>query len=181
VLVIGDSLSAASPRGWPSLLQIRLSNLGIQYVVINASRRGETTRDGLKRIDTLLAIHHPKLVILELGANDGLRKYPLAEILGNLNHLAEKVRQTGAILVIVGMRLPPMFPPDYSAGFEKLFGVVANQTNTAYVPFLLEHVAGHAKYFLSDGLHPNAESQNLLLENVWVVLSPLLLSKSTAP
>lgn len=185
VLVVGDSLSAAyhipPPRSWPALLQIRLDHLDIQYVVVNASRKGETTHDGLKRINTLLAAHKPRVVVLELGINDGLRRYPLADILDNLSSLAEIVRRAGAIPVIIGMRLPPKYPPDYSAGFEKLFSVVANQASAAYVPFLLDHIAGHTEYFLSDGLHPNAESQDFLLENVWIALAPLLLSKEEAP
>lgn len=183
ILVLGDSLSAAyglrADQGWPSLLETRLRdntfNPGAsRYRVINASVSGETSAGGLSRAPALLARHKPAVLILALGANDGLRGLPLAQMRDNLDDIARQARKAGARVLIAGMRMPPNFGPRYTREFQATFGELARARKAAYVPFLLEGFAGDPAMFQADGLHPTAAAQPRILQTVWPALKPLL-------
>lgn len=178
LLVLGDSLSAAYglPReaGWVALLQSRLAREKFPYEVINASISGETTAGGRTRLPQLLARHRPEIVILELGANDGLRGLPLTETRNNLEAMIVTAKRAGARVLLVGMRLPPNYGPAYAEPFQALFAELARRHRVAYVPFLLQSIAGRRDYFQGDGLHPTTEAQPLILDTVWPALLPLL-------
>ena len=180
ILVLGDSLSAAygmpSKDGWVALLQQRLHQQGYQYNVINASISGETTHGGLTRLTSALDRHQPALVVLELGANDGLRGAPLPLIRQNLGQLIQKSRDSGAEVLLFEMKLPPNYGPGYSQGFSAVYDTVAQQYQIAMVPFFIEPVVLKPELMLPDGLHPNAKAQPELLEQVWPYLQPLLKS-----
>ncbi|RTL48672.1 MAG: arylesterase [Rhodocyclaceae bacterium] len=178
LLVFGDSLSAAYgiPRdqGWPTLLADKLSKEGKAITVANASVSGETTAGGLARLDAALTQHHPALVILELGGNDGLRGLSVDQMRNNLTTMVKKSRAAGAKVLLIGMRLPPNYGPDYVSRFEATFAAVAKKEKTAFLPFLLEPIATDTTAFQADGLHPVAAAQPLLMEHVWKALKPLL-------
>ena len=178
ILVLGDSLSAAYglplERGWVSLLQQRLLAEKSPYRVINASISGETTSGGLYRIDALLASHKPKIVIIELGANDGLRGLALDATQANLDALIRRARKNHAQVLLIGMRLPPNYGSAYTEQFHRLFETLALKYRIQRVPFLLAAIAGKRAYFQTDGLHPTAEAQPLLLDTVWPVLKRML-------
>jgi acyl-CoA thioesterase-1 len=178
VLVLGDSLSAAyglpTDQGWVALLGQRLSGQGLPHQVINASVSGETTGGGLTRLPALLERHRPRVVIVQLGANDGLRGFGFDQIAGNLTRLIDLSRAAGAKVLLVGMRLPPNYGAAYTEGFQAIFPAVAEQTGAALVPRLLAGVAEDWGLMQPDGLHPTAEAQPRLLENVWPHLLPLL-------
>ncbi|MDP2430672.1 MAG: arylesterase [Pseudomonadota bacterium] len=177
ILVFGDSLSAAYgiPResGWVSLLERRLSG----FRVINASVSGETTAGGLTRLPQVLAAHRPHLTIIELGANDGLRGLPLQYTARNLEAMIDLAKKQGSEVLLIGMRLPPNYGPAYMLRFERLFTRVAKAKNVRLVPFLLEGMADRRERFLADGLHPDADAQPLLVDNVWRELKPMLKEK----
>jgi len=177
ILVYGDSLSAGygirQEAAWPALLQARLQERRLDYSVVNASVSGETTAGGRSRLETALARHKPAILVLALGANDGLRGLPLAVMRDNLKAMVVAARREKARVLLVGMRLPPNFGP-YADEFHRSFGDVARQEKLAYVDFLLEGVADKPQLFQADNLHPLAEAQPRLLDNVWKGLSPLL-------
>jgi len=177
ILVYGDSLSAGygirQEAAWPALLQARLQEKRLDYSVVNASISGETTAGGRSRLETALARHKPAILVLALGANDGLRGLPLAVMRDNLKAMVVAARREKARVLLVGMRLPPNFGP-YADEFHRSFGDVARQEKLAYVDFLLEGVADKPQLFQADNLHPLAEAQPRLLDNVWKGLSPLL-------
>ena len=178
ILVLGDSLSAAyglpQDRGWVSLMQQRLLAERYPQRVINASISGETTSGGLYRIDALLASHQPQVVILELGANDGLRGLSLDATQSNLDALIRRAKHSGAQVLLIGMRLPPNYGPAYTEKFQHLFETLAAKYHIKRVPFLLAPIASKRTYFQADGLHPTAAAQPLLLDTVWAELKPLL-------
>jgi acyl-CoA thioesterase-1 len=178
LLVFGDSLAAAYglPReeGWVALLQQRLAKEGYDYTVVNASISGETTRGGLTRLDAALRTLRPRIVILELGANDGLRGQPLAATRANLITMITRIRRSGARALLVGMRLPPNYGPAYAQEFETMYARVAHSQRIALVPFLFAGFADRPEFFQPDGLHPNADAQPLALDNVWKELKGLL-------
>lgn len=178
VLVLGDSLSAAHgialKDGWVSLLGQRLEASVSPRAVVNASISGETTAGGLARLPALLAEHRPGIVVLELGANDGLRGLPLAEPRANLAKMLDAVRAAKAQAVLVGIELPVNYGPQYRDGLRHMYRDLATEFNVALVPFLLEGVALDDALMQDDGLHPNAKAQPVLLENVWKVVQPLL-------
>lgn len=175
VLVLGDSLSAgygfALERGWVNLLRRRL---GQSYRVVNASISGDTTTGGRARIGPLLREHRPAIVIIELGGNDGLGGVPAASIRTNLRALTEAVQAAGATPVLAGMRIHPNYGPRYTEAFHRAYAEVAKATGAALVPFLLEGVATNTELMQRDGVHPTADAQEKILENVWDVLAPLL-------
>jgi acyl-CoA thioesterase-1 len=177
-LVFGDSLSAGyglkPGQSWPDLLQHRLTDKGYGDVVVNASISGETSSGGIARLPRALQQHKPDIVILELGANDGLRGLPLSTIRGNLHSLIAIARATRAKVLLVGIQLPPNYGPVYTRQFRDLFAQLASEQRTPLVPFLLEGVALNDSLMQADGLHPNAAGQPLILETVWTALSPLL-------
>lgn len=178
LLVLGDSLSAAygiaPENGWVALLDKRLQQQGYAVSVVNASISGETTQGGLSRLPRLLEQHQPDIVLLELGANDGLRGTFPPVIRSNLDRLTQLSKKQGARVLVLGMQLPPNYGPAYTRRFAEVFSGVAESHDTALVPFFMEKVALEPSLMQSDGLHPNAAGQPFLLETVWPALVPLL-------
>ncbi|MEN9705920.1 MAG: hypothetical protein RLZZ393_1799 [Pseudomonadota bacterium] len=178
LLVFGDSLSAAygldASQGWVSLLQKRLLERGYGLKVVNASVSGETTHGGRSRLARALDQHHPRIVILELGANDGLRGLPLAAARDNLAAMISVIQGAKGRVVLVGVQLPPNYGMAYTSRFRALYTELARSHHTALVPFLMEGVALDPALMQADGLHPNAAGQPRLLDNVWTALKPLL-------
>jgi acyl-CoA thioesterase-1 len=178
ILVYGDSLSAgfgiAVNQSWPALLGQRLQANGSRFTVANASISGETTAGGRTRFAATLEQFKPTIVILALGANDGLRGLPLATLRDNLQAMIAASRAAGARVLLVGMRIPPNFGRDYTERFHDTFAQLAREKNTAYVPFLLEGFAADMALFQADRIHPNERAQVRILENVWPSLRPLL-------
>lgn len=176
--MFGDSLSAgygiARQDAWPSLLETRLKDSGYSHVVVNASISGETTAGGRSRLPEAIRQHQPRIVIIELGANDGLRGLPLASMRDNLNAMIRTSKQAGARVMVVGMRIPPNYGRDYTERFAATFSELAKEHKTALVPFLFEGFALRADAFQADRLHPTAASQPLMLETIWKQLKPLL-------
>lgn len=177
LLVMGDSLSAGYgirvDQAWPALMQQRLAAQRVDYNVVNLSISGETTAGGRSRLAQALREHRPAVVILALGANDGLRGLPIAQMRANLNAMAEAAQKAGARVLIAGMRLPPNYGP-YAEQFFNTFGEVARAKRSALLPFLLEPIASRPDLFQADQLHPTAAAQPLLLDAVWPAVQPLL-------
>lgn len=177
ILVLGDSLSAGygirPEQAWPSLLTQRLAERRIDYTVANLSISGETTAGGRSRLAAALATHQPAVVVLALGANDGLRGLSIEQMRGNLEAMVSAAQKAGARVLVAGMRLPPNYGP-YAEQFVQSFADIAKTKKTALLPFLLEPVATRPELFQADRLHPTAEAQPLLLEHVWPKLQPLL-------
>lgn len=178
LLVVGDSISAgyglAEGQGWVRLLETRLQEQKSDYQVVNASISGDTTAGGLARLPRLLADHRPAVVAIELGGNDGLRGQPLAQFQRNLTALVEQAKAKGARVLLLGMRLPPNYGPRYTDGFAQVYVDVAKAQQVALVPFLLEGVGGDPAFMQPDGIHPQANAQQRLLDNAWPQLQPLL-------
>jgi acyl-CoA thioesterase-1 len=178
ILVLGDSLSAAlgirPEQGWVALLAQRLQAQGYGYQIVNASVSGETTSGGLERLPRALQLHQPGTVILELGANDGLRGLPVSETRENLAHMVRLSQAAGARVLLVGMRIPPNYGPRYTEAFARMFPEVANQYHLPLVPFLLEKVALDPTRMQQDGMHPNARGEPPVLDTLWPYLKPLL-------
>jgi acyl-CoA thioesterase-1 len=179
LLVVGDSLSAeyglVRDAGWVKLLEQRLTRQGAgQYIVVNASISGETTSGGRTRLPELLKTHRPAVVVIELGANDGLRGLPIDLVHANLRAMIEASQANGARALLVGVRVPPNYGRDYSERFFTTFAQVARQTKCALAPFLLEGFADDMSLFQADRIHPNEKAQPRMLENVWPHLRPLL-------
>lgn len=176
--MFGDSVSAAYgiavKRGWVALLAGRLQRERLDYSVVNASISGETTAGGVSRLPRALARHKPAVVILALGANDGLRGLPVPEMKKNLAAMIGMSRQAGAKVLLVGMRVPPNYGPEYTRDFDAAFAELARARKLALVPFLLEGMADDLRLFQPDRIHPNEEAQARLLDNVWRALRPLL-------
>ena len=183
VLVMGDSLSAAygiaTKDSWPVLLAQRLGEAGYPHRVANASISGETTGGGLRRLPKQLARHQPALLILELGANNGLRGQPMNNMRRDLTEMTDAAQAAGARVLILGMRLPPNYGSAYTAEFHDSFRQVAEATDSALVPFFLEPIALDAGQFLDDGIHPNAAAQPALLDHIWPAIQAQL-AASTA-
>ena len=161
-------------EGWVALLDTRLQQEYANIRVINASISGETTQGGVTRLPALLKRHQPDWIVLELAANDGLRGMPLGIIERNITTLIELTEEAKAKPLLVGIRLPPNYGVSYTERFYTLFETLAQQYEISRVPFLLDGVALQESLMQSDGLHPNAKAQPLLLENVWPFLQPLL-------
>jgi acyl-CoA thioesterase-1 len=178
ILVFGDSISAGfginPERGWAALLQSKLKSEGYGEQVINASVSGETTEGGLARLPRALALHHPGIVIIELGGNDGLRALPVDQMRANLAQMAALCTAAGARVLLLGMQIPPNYGPEYTQQFRSSYGSVAREKNLPLVPFLLNGVALNPQLMQADGIHPNELGQPKLLDNVWPALKPLL-------
>ena len=178
ILVLGDSLGAGYgipvERGWVSLLQLRLAERGFPHRVVNASISGDTTGGGLSRLPAALERERPAVVILELGANDGLRGQPIMTMAANLSRLIELCQKAGARTLLAEMRIPPNYGPSYTQKFQATFGQLAKHYGIPLIPFLLDGVAGDPALIQDDGLHPRAEAQGGILDNVWAVLEPVL-------
>lgn len=178
ILIYGDSLSAAyglpQGSGWPALLQKKLQNEGYQYDIVNASISGETTSGGLSRLKKTLEATQPAIIILELGANDGLRGLPLNVMTNNLTAMIKEMQKTRAKIILAGMKIPPNYGPQYTAGFANSYQELSKRYQLSLIPFLLDNVAAQRDLLLQDGLHPNANGQAIMLRNIWPYLQPLL-------
>ncbi|MCP8898011.1 arylesterase [Gilvimarinus xylanilyticus] len=178
VLVMGDSLSAGYgidlEDGWVQQLRTKLEETHPQYQVINASVSGETTTGGRARLNKLLQTHSPSIVVIELGGNDGLRGQPLNIVRENLSDMIKQSQQAEARVLLVGMQIPPNYGARYTQAFSELFAELAKEHETALVPFLLDGVALDKNLMQNDSIHPTAEAQPRILDNIWPVLEPIL-------
>jgi acyl-CoA thioesterase-1 len=178
VLVLGDSLSSAHhiavESGWVRLFETRLQQSQHPRPVVNASISGETTSGGLARLPKLLADDKPALVVIELGANDGLRGLPIAQIRDNLVAMIKASQAAGASVALLGIELPLNYGPQYRDGLRAMYRDLASEFNLPLVPFLLDGVALNADLMQDDGLHPKAEGEPKVLDNVWPVLEPAI-------
>ncbi len=173
ILIVGDSISAAFgleiDQGWTALLEERLQQEGADIEVMNASVSGDTTAGGLARLPRLLEQHDPDLVVIELGGNDGLRGMPPSNMQQNLSAMVKQSQEAGAEVLLLGMRIPPNYGVRYTQAFEQVFADISEKYDVALLPFVLDGIAGEADQSLmqSDGIHPTAEGQPLILDNVW--------------
>lgn len=178
ILVWGDSLSAGygldKGQDWPTLLQTRLQDKGFRHVVVNGSVSGETSSGGRTRLPAALAEHAPSILILELGANDGLRGLQPKLLADNLKAMIDAANKSGAQVLLVGMQMPPNYGPAYTRRFSAVFSDLAESEDLPLVPFLMEGFADRPELFLADGIHPTADAQALILDTVWAKLQPML-------
>lgn len=178
LLIMGDSLSAeyGLPRGtgWVKLLENRLKKKYPDIQVINASISGETTSGGQMRMASLLKTYQPKVVVIELGANDALRGLQLTATEQNLRQMIQASKQSGAKVLLLGMRIPPNYGQDYTNKFFAIYGKLAASEKVELLPFFLDRVATRMDLFQADRIHPNMTAQSLMLDNVWPKLEPLL-------
>ena len=178
LMVFGDSLSAAygisEDAGWVNLLANRMAADQWPYRVINGSVSGETTTGGLARLPAMLDSYAPELVILELGGNDGLRGLPLEILKQNLLRMVEMIQATGAEVLLTGIQIPPNYGPRYTVPFYRLYGELASEQGLQLVPFLIDGIPQQPELMQNDGIHPKAEAQSMVLDNVWEILQPML-------
>jgi acyl-CoA thioesterase-1 len=178
IVVVGDSISAGYgievEQGWVALLQAKLSPSHPDYTLTNASISGDTTAGGLARIAPILAAHHPVIVMIELGANDGLRGLSPVLMKSNLTEMVRRSRQAGAKVVLLGMKIPPNYGSRYVELFYNVYLQLAKELNVAFVPFMLEDVVLNKALMQADGLHPNAQAQPLIADKIAATLFPLL-------
>ena len=178
ILIYGDSLSAAyglsQDAGWPALLQARLKQEGMDYTVTNVSVSGETSSGGAARIAEALKTHRPSVIIVALGANDGLRGLPPKQMRANLTKIISESQQAKARVLLVGVRMPPNYGETYTRQFAEVYARLAREHKVALVPVLLQGMEQRSELFLSDNIHPTAAAQPILLRNVWKALLPLL-------
>jgi len=178
LLVLGDSISAefglARDTGWVQLLRDRLKQQHFDYNVVNASISGDTTSNGLARLPALLLREHPDIVVVELGGNDGLRGLSIESAQSNLAQIIALCQAAHAKVVITGIQLPPNYGPDYTSKFAAMYPELAKEKHVALVPFLFAGFAEDSELFQGDRIHPSAEAQPMLLNNVWEPLKPLL-------
>ena len=176
ILIFGDSLSAGygieREAAWGSLLQTTLRQTHPRYAVVNASISGETTSGGVRRIGKAMAEHQPEVVILELGANDGLRGTPLSETEKNLNDIIQQAKKANAKVLLLGIQIPPNYGLDYTKRFSALYPKLAKKHQVSLVGFMLKDIP--PEQFQADNLHPNAAAQAQILRNVLPILQPLL-------
>jgi len=178
LMVLGDSLSAAygidEEDGWVALLDNKLRNDNWPYRVVNGSVSGETTTGGLARLPAMLDSHQPDLVILELGGNDGLRGLPLGILKSNMLIMIALIEEQGAEILLTGIQIPPNYGPRYTVPFYQLYGELAAEKTLALVPFLIEGIPQQPELMQNDGIHPRAEAQYMILDNIWAVLEAML-------
>lgn len=178
ILVLGDSISAEfglrQNQGWVYLLQQRLITKEYPHKVINASISGETSSGGLRHIASALDLHQPVCVIIELGANDGLRGLNLTQLKNNLTRIARLSLEHKAKVLIIGMQLPPNYGLKYTQTFSQVFKEVSNNLQLSIVPFMFKGFESNLTYFQADRIHPNDKAQSLILDNIWPELLPLL-------
>jgi len=176
VVVLGDSLTAGLgipvANAYPSLLQQRVDAAGLNFEVVNAGVSGDTSAGGLSRLEWALQ-GDVRLLVVALGANDGLRGLPVGQLRRNLAEIIERARERHLTVVLAGMEAPPNFGRDYISAFHQVFPSLAAEYDVALVPFLLEGVAGHADLNQNDGMHPTAAGARIVADNVWAVLEPL--------
>lgn len=176
--MLGDSLSAGYgipiDQSWVTLLEERLEASGYRYRVLNASISGDTSRGALARLDDILKREHPAVAIIELGGNDGLRGIQPDELRRNLAAIIERLQDTGARVVLVPMKMPPNYGPAFTEKFEDVYTGLANEYDVVLSRFLLEDIADDPELMQDDGIHPTAEAQSQILNNIWPVLKPIL-------
>ena len=177
IVALGDSLTAGLGVGveeaYPALLEARLRREGFDYRVVNAGVSGDTSAGGLRRLDWALKLK-PQVLIVALGANDGLRGQPPATLRANLTQIVERARGAGARVLLAGMRVPPNYGDEYARAFAAVYASVARATGVPLAPFLLDGVAGDPRLNQADGIHPTAEGQRVIAEHLWPHLRPLL-------
>ena len=177
IVVLGDSLTAglgvAPEEAYPALLEGRLRRAGFAYRVVNAGVSGDTSAGGLRRLDWVLRTR-PEIVIVALGANDGLRGVPVDALRDNLTAIVTRLQASGARVLLAGMRLPPNYGAAYADAFAETFRDVARRTSAAFLPFLLEGVGGEPALNQTDGIHPNVAGQRAVADRIWPSLQPLL-------
>ena len=178
ILILGDSISAAygidPEEGWVNLLNQKLQKESQAYTAINASISGDTTADGLGRLKPLLKHHQPKIVIVELGGNDGLRGYPLPIMSRNLQAIIDMSQSVDAKVLLAGIEIPPNYGPRYTEAFRNVYTRLAKKNTVAFLPFILDGIATDSALMQRDQIHPTAEAQPIILENVWNYLESLL-------
>ena len=179
LLIMGDSLSAAygvqTEQAWVALLRERLDNRDLSgWKIVNASISGETTDGGLRRLQDLLQRHQPDIVMIELGGNDGLRGFPPQVIRQNISRMIEQSRDADARVLLVGMQIPPNYGERYTTAFAAIFPELAERYETQLVPFFLDGIYDQEDLMQDDDIHPTAEAQGRLLDNVWPALQPML-------
>ena len=178
VLIYGDSLSAGYgidvDQSWATLLQQRLRDQGYEHRVVNASISGETTEGGAERIGPALKNFNPELIILELGGNDGLRGFPPERMRSNLERIIGTSKESGASVVLLGIRIPSNYGPRYTQAFEAAFRDAAESLDIPWIEFFMEGVALNEELMQDDGIHPNAEAQPILLDNAWPAIETAL-------
>ncbi len=176
MVFLGDSLTAGLGLGeeaaYPALVGELLAQRGVAVRIVNAGVSGDTSAGGLARVDWLLSLH-PEVLVVALGANDGLRGQPVASIEANLREIVRRARAAGARVVLAGMKMPPNYGPDYTRDFEALYARLARELDLPFIPFLLEGVAADPALNQADGIHPTAEGQRRIAELVAPVLLPL--------
>jgi acyl-CoA thioesterase I len=177
IITLGDSLTAglgvAADEAYPALLESKLRQAGFAYRVVNAGVSGDTSAGGLRRLDWVLRAK-PEVVLIALGANDGLRGLPASALRDNLVAIVTRLRERNVRVLLIGMRLPPNYGDRYAGEFAEAFRTVARRTSVAFLPFLLDGVAGVPALNQADGIHPNAAGHRLVAEHVWTALQPLL-------
>ncbi len=178
VLIFGDSLSAGFgidvDQSWATLLQQRLESQGYEHRVVNASISGETTEGGAARIDSAIGTFSPDLIILELGGNDGLRGFPPGRIKDNLDTIARRARDSGANVVLLGIRIPTNYGARYTQAFEAVYAEVAEELGIKWIEFFMDGVALNDDLLQEDRIHPNVEAQPILLDNAWPIIRATL-------
>ena len=176
--MLGDSLSAAHnipvEAGWVHLLEVRMGDMEPGWTVINASISGETSLSGRNRLPALLAQYHPRIVVIELGANDGLQGLPLPNLRANLAAMVDAAQHAGAKVLLLGIEMPVNYGPQYRDGLRAIYAHLAHEKQAALVPFLLEGVALNPALMQEDGLHPVAAGEPIVLNTIWPQLKPLL-------
>ncbi|MDJ0759557.1 MAG: arylesterase [Woeseiaceae bacterium] len=178
ILILGDSLSAGYgidvDQSWAELLQQRLETQGYEHQVVNASISGETTEGGVERIDDAIERFSPAVVVLELGGNDGLRGFPPSRMKNNLETMITKSKAAGANVALLGIRIPPNYGARYTRAFEAVFQDLAEEYDLPWIDFFMDGIALDDGLMQSDGIHPNAEAQPVLLDNAWPVIKEAL-------
>jgi acyl-CoA thioesterase-1 len=178
LLVYGDSLSASygieQEQGWVNLLKSKLRSEKLPVDVVNGSVSGETTTGGLARLPAMLDSYQPELLILELGGNDGLRGLPLDLMRENLASMIDLAKASGAEVILTGVQIPPNYGPRYTAPFFETYSALAKQKSLPLVPFLIDGIPQQPELMQNDGIHPRAEAQSMILDNVWPILKPQL-------
>ena len=178
VIVLGDSLSAGygllESQSYPALLQQKLDDEGYRWEVVNASVSGDTSAGGRQRLDWALGQQNVRILILELGANDGLRGLPIAEMKKNLAAIIERCEEQRIVVLLAGMEAPPNFGPEYVVSFRQVYRDLAKQYHVTLLPFLLDKVAGISQLNQADGIHPTAEGARIVADTVWRSLKPMV-------
>ena len=179
IVAFGDSLTkgegVSSSLNYPAKLQERLDREGYDYCVINKGISGETSAQGLNRVADIISIK-PEIAIVEFGANDGLRGIPVESMARNLGEIVRRLRAAGIEVILAGMEVPPNYGPEYTRSFREVFRNISESNGIPLIPFFLDGVGGHPELNQEDGIHPTAEGYDIVVDNVWKILEPMLQS-----